>query len=362
MNDGVNWDAHTHEELHRMIWEQADVGATSDLAARWRAHSTDLATRAAALRAERDELATWWSGESADLATARLDELAERVDGIAERAAAHAAVAEQAAEALAQVRATLPPPPTAAIPTAALPTQTTAFQQALAAQAAQTQAQNAAFQQALLQQWTGQPVSTDQFASLLRAPAPTPPSPPRSGFYLWFGVAPNPGPVSALGTVAAAQTSMFAADAAATQAKAQAVAAMRTYEDALRSGESRVSTPGVERRGGAAPNPARVPEARADSEPKPVAPRAADRGGQLAAREPVVREPAQPRQVTESTTRSAAAPNQSNGLHAAGQRAAKTEDTEHQNRMPHLDHGLFAVREAVSVPVIGALEQPGATS
>ncbi|GAA4298408.1 hypothetical protein GCM10023148_57600 [Actinokineospora soli] len=97
---------------------------------------------------------------------------------------------------------------------------------------------------------------------------------------------------------------MFFNDLAASQAKAQAVQAMRTYEASLRGGEALVSVPGD-----------------VGSRSYGVA------GGGMS---PPV-----------------------------GQRGGGTEDEEHENRMPVLDHGLFAVDAPISAPVIGACAPGG---
>jgi hypothetical protein len=106
----VNWDAYTHEELYRMLWQDADVGDVSEVAGEWRRHSAALADQADQLRRERTALLTGWSGDAAEQAAAGLGALAERLDGISARAAGGYQAAQEAADALAFARAVMPAP------------------------------------------------------------------------------------------------------------------------------------------------------------------------------------------------------------------------------------------------------------
>ncbi|MFC7614516.1 hypothetical protein ACFQV2_14275 [Actinokineospora soli] len=319
--DGVNWDAYTHEELHRMLWDQADVNEVAAIADEWRRHSAELADQAARLRDQQTALQEHWQGESAELAATRLGELAERVDGISARAAANERAAREAGEALALARATLPPPPGApgtppappspfAVPsTPGLPTAPTGPQPAFALPSAPESlglpasqpapftlpsapeslglatSQPAPFalpsapepfglpasQPESLGLPTSQPApftlpsAPEPFALPAAQPAPfTLPSAPEpmslptapsaatpsggSGFFFVFGAPPTAptgtGMAPAFGSVGSSGSSMFFNDLAASQAKAQAVQAMRTYEASLRGGEALVSVPG----------------------------------------------------------------------------------------------------------------------
>ncbi|WP_179118270.1 WXG100 family type VII secretion target [Saccharothrix sp. ALI-22-I] len=79
---GVNWDAYTHEELHDMLWREADVADVGTVAEEWRRHSAELAGQATELRDQQAALRAGWEGDAAELAGAGLGELADRLDTI----------------------------------------------------------------------------------------------------------------------------------------------------------------------------------------------------------------------------------------------------------------------------------------
>ncbi|RSN07327.1 hypothetical protein DMC63_35550 [Streptomyces sp. WAC 05977] len=106
----VNWDAYSHEELHRMLWQDADVTDVSTIAADWSGHRAALVNHAEVLREQRAALLDGWRGSGAEEAAGRLLVLAERVEKIAELAHAGERAAQQAADALAWARATMPAP------------------------------------------------------------------------------------------------------------------------------------------------------------------------------------------------------------------------------------------------------------
>lgn len=108
---GVNWDAYSHEELYQMLWQDADVADVSTIAAEWAQHRAALVNHAEVLREQKAALLESWQGSGAEEAARRLDVLAQRVEKIAELAHAGEVAAEQAADALAQARAMMPPPP-----------------------------------------------------------------------------------------------------------------------------------------------------------------------------------------------------------------------------------------------------------
>ena len=108
---GTNWNAYTHEQLYRMLWEDADVGEVSTVAAEWGKHSTALTGYADALRREADGLRANWQGRAADLAADRLAELSDRIWNAGARAGTVQKAAADAGEALAVARNTMPPPP-----------------------------------------------------------------------------------------------------------------------------------------------------------------------------------------------------------------------------------------------------------
>ncbi|MFF5986715.1 hypothetical protein [Prauserella flavalba] len=108
---GVNWDAYSHEELYQMLWQDADVADVSTVAAEWAEHRAALVNHAEVLREQRAALLESWRGTGAEEAARRLDVLADRVEKIAALAHAGEQAAEQAADALARARAMMPPPP-----------------------------------------------------------------------------------------------------------------------------------------------------------------------------------------------------------------------------------------------------------
>ncbi|NUT51821.1 MAG: hypothetical protein HOV94_31690, partial [Saccharothrix sp.] len=108
---GVNWEAYSHEELYRMLWQDADVADVSVLATEWAQYRAALDTHAEVLREQRVALLDSWRGPAADEAADRLEALAARVEKISELAHAGQRAAQEAADALARARAMLPPPP-----------------------------------------------------------------------------------------------------------------------------------------------------------------------------------------------------------------------------------------------------------
>ncbi|MFE5501601.1 hypothetical protein ACFQ73_03505 [Amycolatopsis japonica] len=110
LDGGVNWDAYSHEELHGMLWQDADVTDVSTIAADWSGHRAALVDHAEVLREQHDALLDGWHGSGAEEAAKRLLVLAERVEKIAELAHAGERAAQQAADALAWARATMPAP------------------------------------------------------------------------------------------------------------------------------------------------------------------------------------------------------------------------------------------------------------
>ena len=108
---GTNWNAYTHEQLHGMLWEEADVGDVSTVAAEWGRHSTELTGYADALRTESANLRSNWQGRASELASERLNELSDRIWNAGARAGTVQKAAGEAGEALAHARNTMPDPP-----------------------------------------------------------------------------------------------------------------------------------------------------------------------------------------------------------------------------------------------------------
>lgn len=194
---GVNWEAYSHEELHQMLWEDADVADVSTVATEWTQHRAALDTHADVLREQRAALLDGWQGPAAEEAANRLDALATRVEKISELARAGQQAAQDAADALAMARAMMPPPPT---DPAAL------------------------FTGAQASPMPGAPplpaMPPNPFASYSAIPsfAPAPPS---------------PGMNNAFGAVGSGGFSFYFGAGAMDQQKAQAVRAMQTYESSL---------------------------------------------------------------------------------------------------------------------------------
>lgn len=330
---GINWEAYSHEELHGMLWQDADVGDVSTVADEWTRHRAALDAHGEVLREQRTALLEGWSGAAAEEAAARIAALAERVGKISELAAAGQRAAQDSADALAAARAAMPAPPD---------TTTQAF---------------AGFPVSF-----GPPVSPASYVptsvasyipSFTVPSAPTMPAGATSGFYFYFGAT------------------------SADQQKAQAVRAMQTYESSL-NGSGRlidtaragvpqaaatpaagpaaaVRTPGSggvpwQRLVGGGAATARVPASGG------AAPAAAPQQQQTT---PGVRAGVMAGQPVGATATGGLAGDsrtsaQNNGMAAppaAGGR--KDEDQRHENQMPTLDHDLFAVTGQVAPAVIG---------
>lgn len=109
--EGTNWNAYTHEQLYAMVWENADVADVTGVADEWGRHSTELAGHADAMQRHRAEMGTHWTSESADAATSRLGRIGDRTSGVGERASTVSHAAQNAGDALASARNSMPPPP-----------------------------------------------------------------------------------------------------------------------------------------------------------------------------------------------------------------------------------------------------------
>lgn len=109
--DGTNWNAYSHEELYNMLWQDADVGDVSTVAAEWGRHSTALTEYADQLRREAAALRANWQGQAAELAADRLSELSDRIWNAGARAGTVQKAAGDAGDALAHARNTMPKPP-----------------------------------------------------------------------------------------------------------------------------------------------------------------------------------------------------------------------------------------------------------
>ena len=186
----TNWNAYTHEQLYQMLWQNADVGEVSSVAAEWGRHSSELDDNAQRLRGQQDLLQQNWSGQAAEPAANRLGELHNRTSGIGSRASTVQQATQGAGDALAVARNTMPPPPGDQTGTV------------LAGAAAGAGAGAA-------------------IGAIAGAAA--------------GGVGAGPGALigAAIGAVAGGGASMFAASVAAAEEKAQAVHVMQQYEASL---------------------------------------------------------------------------------------------------------------------------------
>ncbi|WP_216216830.1 hypothetical protein [Amycolatopsis aidingensis] len=194
---GVNWEAYSHEALYQMLWQDADVADVSTIAAEWSEHRAALVNHTEVLREQRAALLDSWQGSGAEEAARRLAALADRVEKIAELAHAGEQAAEQAADALARARAMMPSPPGAA--------------EAPLSDAAANWADVIAAPQA------GAPVN-------------------------WAPTVPTADPGGAFGAVGSAGFSFYLGADAADMQKQQAVRAMQTYESSLTNSGQLIGT------------------------------------------------------------------------------------------------------------------------
>jgi hypothetical protein len=108
---GTNWNAYSHQQLYDMLWQGADVGDVSAVAAEWGRHSTALTGFADALRGQGAALRSNWQGRAAELAADRLAQLSDQIWNVGARAGAVGKAVGGAGDALALARNTMPPPP-----------------------------------------------------------------------------------------------------------------------------------------------------------------------------------------------------------------------------------------------------------
>ncbi|MGW6929364.1 hypothetical protein ACWGE0_04805 [Lentzea sp. NPDC054927] len=386
----INWEAYSHEELHRMLWQDADVADVSTVADEWTRHRAALDTHAEVLREQRTALLAGWHGAAAEEAAARLTTLAERIEKISELAAAGQQAAQDSADALAAARAAMPPPPPAGttmpafagppgVPTPvgspdaralfgapaafALPDAPAPLGLPSAPAPFTASTAPAAFELPNALAPFSLPSAPAPFA-LPSAPAPfalpSAPAMPAAGspgFSFYFGVA------------------------TADQQKAQAVRAMQTYESSL-NGSGRL----IDDARGNVPQAAPTAQAAAAAPVKTPSSGGVPwqrlvgggSGGSVATtRGPVIGAGSPMSPVSQQTQLSpgmrtgvmfgqavgptitgspiadarSAAQNGAMGQPLGG--ARKDDDQEHENQMPTLDHGLFAVNDRVSPAVIG---------
>ncbi|HEX3779439.1 MAG TPA: hypothetical protein VHX38_07205 [Pseudonocardiaceae bacterium] len=320
----TNWNAYTHQQLYDMIWNNADVGDVSSVAADWSTHSSELADNASSVRTQRTALQSNWTGGAAEPAADRLGELGDRLAGIGTRAGTVAQATQNAGDALAVARNTMPPPP--GDPTGLVVTSAVAGAGAGAA-----------------------------IGAVVGAGA--------------GGVGAGPGALmgAAIGAVAAGGGSLFLANVTAAEQKAQAVQVMQTYEASLRhSGQAVAPTPPgateassfgagsltstsgyVGPAGGGLGGTGAVPWQRLT-------------GGASGAGLDAVRSgigPAAGLLGPSSALPEELAAEQAAGgtgmMPGSGSRGTGEDDREHRNRLPTVDQQLFALDQRATSPVIG---------
>ncbi|SFR06595.1 hypothetical protein SAMN04488564_1021035 [Lentzea waywayandensis] len=408
---GINWEAYSHEELHRMLWQDADVADVSTVAEEWTRHRAALDAHAEVLREQRTALLDGWAGAAAEEAAARLGALAERVEKISELAVAGQKAAQDSADALAAARAAMPPPPapgttmpafaglpavpglpgapTPVAPPASpgslgLPSAPGPFAPPASPASFGLPTASAPFAPPASPGSLGLPSAPGPFA-LPSAPAPlglpAAPAPfalPTAPAPFALPTAPAPFALPSAPTMPAGATSGFYfyfGAASADQQKAQAVRAMQTYESSL-NGSGRL----IDDARGNIPQAAPTPRAAAVAQVKtpssggvPWQRLVGGGGGSVATtRGPVIGAATPVSQQLTPGMRAGVVFGQHGGIAATGTLTAdprtaaqnnamgappgaarKDEDERHENQMPTLDHDLFAVTERVSPAVIG---------
>jgi hypothetical protein len=314
--DGTNWNAYSHEQLYQMLWQNADVGDVSTMAAEWGRHSSELTGHAESMRHQRGALQSNWTSSAADLAGEQLGALGDRTSDIGSRAGTVQQATQDAGDALAVARNTMPPPP--GDPTA----------MALSSAAAGAGA--------------GAVIGGVAGAGA-------------------GGVGAGPGALmgAAIGAVAAGGGSLFLANVAAAQQKAEAVHVMQRYEASLRNSSRAIAPPGSAA-AGAAGMPAQTTAAgfggagSAGGVPwgklvgaDPLAP--GTRGGGALGNALMAR----PGALANLAAARAAGSGAMVPPGANGARRGEDDEKEHQNRLPTIDQKLFADNRPASTPVIG---------
>jgi hypothetical protein len=378
----VNWEAYSHEELHQMLWQDADVADVSMVATEWTQHRAALDTHAEVLREQRVALLDSWQGTAAEEAANRLDVLAARVEKISELAHAGQQAAQDAADALAMARAMMPPPPgNPAAPFAGVPASWAP----------------AAFDMA---DFPAAPAPSAPFV-FPATPVPAAPSfsaqsfamPNYAEMFAPAAATSTPGMNTAFGAVGSAGFSFYVGAASMDQQKAEAVRAMQTYESSL-TGSSRL----IDQARGAIPPAATTTRAgRTTAGPGNGPGNGGVPWGRLVGAGPigasgggmgsVIGGPGAPGagsgvplgsgQRVGALPGVAGGPGVSAGQLAAESAAARAaghggmvppvggqrggaEDERHENQMPTISHGLFTVEMLASPAVIGETmgEQP----
>jgi hypothetical protein len=322
---GTNWNAYSHQQLYQMVWDHADVGDVSTVAAEWQRHGSEMSSHAETLRGQQGSLRENWRGEAADHASGRLGQLGERAAGAGTRAGTVGHATQQAGDALATARNTMPKPP--GDPTG----------QAVAAAAAGAGAGAV-------------------IGGLLGAGA--------------GGIGAGPGALmgAAIGALAGGGASLFLSSVQASEKKAEAVHVMQRYETGLHT-SSRAITPG----GGAAVDSYGANDSTSTSSylgatagatagsatggmPWPQsAATSLDPNLTAGLRSGLAMETTMLARNAAMAELAAARAAAGSGMLPPGSRTngAEEEEQEHHNKMPVLDQALLSPDELTSSPVIG---------
>jgi hypothetical protein len=316
----TNWNAYSHQQLYDMVWQNSDVGDVSSMADEWGRHSNELADNANTLHTQQSALRENWTGAAAEPAANRIGDLRDRTSGIGTRAATVQQSTQNAGDALATARSTMPPPP--GDPTGL----------------------------ALAGAGAGAGVGA-LIGGALGAGA--------------GGVGAGPGALmgAAIGAVAGGGASLFVANAAAAEQKAQAVHVMQTYESSLGHSSTALAAAGGANTGGGSMS---------TSVSGYLGPATGGFGGGTAWHQLVGNSPLSGTGTTgpssgvgvldpASSGRFGVPPEELAGERAAGSgmapgagRGGRGEDKEHDNRLPTVDQKLFDVDIRTTPPVIGA--------
>ncbi|AHH99290.1 WXG100 family type VII secretion target [Kutzneria albida] len=324
----TNWNAYTHEQLYQMLWTNADPADVAAVSEEWGRHGTELRGHADSLREQRDALRANWSGQAAELASDRIGALGERAADSGARAGTVQQAAGSAGEALATARSSMPRPP-------------------------------------------GDPTGLALASGLAGAAAGAAVGGVVGAGAAGVGAAPGAAIGAAVGAVAGAGGSMFLANVAAAERKAEAVHVMQRYEQSLASSGQAIA-------------PAAARSSTVDSQQGAVAETGlagyaggggSAGGGGVPWRQLVGASPLGAGQLGAGPAagfggaferallaRAGAPPGPvgaSGGMPPGGARGRGEREEQHRNRMPTVDNQLFALDEQVTNPVIGLAPDRG---
>lgn len=251
----VNWEAYSHEELYRMLWQDADVADVSVIATEWAQHRAALDAHAQVLREQRVALLDGWHGTAAEEAADRLTALTARVEKISELAHAGQVAAQEAADALARARAMMPPPPAA-------PADPSAGGQSAAGQSAGHGTTSRSSFATAFPEFT--PPTMPTAPPIPSIPSFTSSVPNFAAMYSPTGNTTASGMGAAFGAVGGAGFSFYFGASSLDQQKADAVRAMQTYESSLVGGSklidgARGAIPSASHTGATGPSAGGVP-------------------------------------------------------------------------------------------------------